>query len=442
MTSFLENTAFSLGSTPFTWGALLAFFLIASLIILATYSFKKRFLPDFFAKEVVKPEDQTRLHKTIRWIVVLLILFIGLRLFNLNYPLFGSNYSWALVVQAVLLIQIARLLDWFISNVYIRNYYSKRDNLTDSSKNLQANTESNAARIVQYIVYVLAVLFVLQANNLDYELFNIETENGTGFVFKLSNILRAILVILVARLIVWVLTQIVLYSFYKRKKIDQGAQFAFNQLISYVIYFISVVYAISILGMNMTLFWGGAAALLVGIGLGLQQTFNDFFSGIVLLFEQRVKIGDVLEFNNGIIGIVRNIGLRSSIVETRENVSHIVPNSVLVNNDVINWTHFDEKVRFNINVGVAYGSDTALVKRLLLQTILKNPYIIEYPAPFVRMVNFGDNSLDFVLYFFSTNYIVIEDIKSDIRMEIDRLFRENNISIPFPQRDVWIKKES
>jgi small-conductance mechanosensitive channel len=188
----------------------------------------------------------------------------------------------------------------------------------------------------------------------------------------------------------------------------------------------------------MTILLGGAAALLVGVGLGLQQTFNDFTSGIVLLFERSVAVGDILEFGDK-IGIVQQIGMRSSILETRGNVSLVVPNSKLVNDSIINWTHFSSKVRFSVDVGVSYGCDTKLVKKLLLEIANDSPYVLQYPAPFVRFQDFGDSSLNMSLYFFSRNCIIIEDIKSDIRFNIDAAFRENKIIIPFPQRDLWIK---
>ena len=108
--------------------------------------------------------------------------------------------------------------------------------------------------------------------------------------------------------------------------------------------------------------------------------------------------------------------------------------------NVVNWSHYDAKVRFLVKVGVAYGSDTELVKNILLKIASKNIYIKKHPAPFVRFTNFGDSSLDFELLFYSRNFIVIEDIKSDLRFEIDKEFRENGIEIPFPQRDVWMKK--
>ena len=122
-------------------------------------------------------------------------------------------------------------------------------------------------------------------------------------------------------------------------------------------------------------------------------------------------------------------------------MSVIVPNSKLVTNNVINWSHFDDKVRFKINVGVAYGSDTQKVKNLLIKVAIDNIYVLDSPPPIVRFVNFGDSSLDFELHFWSRNFLVIEDIKSDLRFSIDQAFRENDVQIPFPQRDVWLKNK-
>jgi len=235
------------------------------------------------------------------------------------------------------------------------------------------------------------------------------------------------------------LTQLVLYGYYRKKDINVGTQFAINQLLKYVIYVLAIIIAIENLGFHMTVIWGGLAALLVGIGLGLQQTFNDFFSGLILLFERSVEVGDVLEIE-GLVGTVKRIGLRASLVETRENFSVIVPNSKLVTQNVINWSHFDNKVRFKISIGVAYGSDAEKVKKVLIETAKKNPYLIDYPPPFVRLTDFADSSMQFELHFWSRNFIIIEDVRSDLRFAINQAFNENGIHIPFPQRDIWIRK--
>mgnify|MGYP000060584550 FL=1 len=187
----------------------------------------------------------------------------------------------------------------------------------------------------------------------------------------------------------------------------------------------------------MSIIYGGAAALLVGVGLGLQQTFNDFFSGLVLLFERSVMVGDILEIE-GQVGRVLKIGLRASRIETRDSVSMLVPNSKLVNQAVVNWTHYDDIVRFSVNVGVAYGTPSDVVKKLLLEAASTVPEVLEKPEAFVRLNEFGESSLNFTLYFFTKQVMMAENVKSDVRCAIDRLFIENQIVIPFPQREVKI----
>jgi len=219
--------------------------------------------------------------------------------------------------------------------------------------------------------------------------------------------------------------------------VNMGSQYAINQLLKYFIYTIAIIVVLQNLGLQMTLILGGAAALLVGVGLGLQQTFNDFFSGIVLLFERSVEVGDVLQVGAE-IGTVRNIGLRASQIEGRNNKIIIVPNSKLVNDNVVNWSSNDDKVRFHLDVGVSYESDAEEVKSLLVQAAKDNPYILNYPGPFVRLTTFADYSLNFELIFWSRNFIVIEDIKSDLRISIHKIFKEHNIEIPFPKQDINI----
>jgi small-conductance mechanosensitive channel len=326
-------------------------------------------------------------------------------------------------------------LDWFASKVLVYNYHRSRNDLDyqTSVEKYAKETNSNAGNLVRLLVYAAAVFLVLQSFNLE----SYTVINSTNPI-KVSDILEAVLIILAARLVFWMVTQLFLYRYYKRSKIDTGSQYAINQLLKYVIYTMAILWAISSLGIKVTVLWGGAAALLVGIGLGLQQTFNDFFSGIVLLFERSVEIGHVLNIG-GMIGTVQKIGLRTSLIETRESITVVVPNSKLVTDNVINWSHLDKKVKFIISVGVAYGSDTKLVKSILLKVAEEHPEVVEHPNPFVRFTNFGNSSLDFELHFFSRNFMRIEDVKSDLRFEIDNNFRENDVEIPFPQRVVWMK---
>lgn len=436
---FLQQILFTVGSHEVTarqlisWGiVLIVTFLIYELVI-------KKVLPKYFAQEKYVIRDNSKVLRSIRNIFILVAL-IGtvwaLEIDFLLYQMKSVGIRVSTVLYALTIWQVAGLLDWVASKVLVYNYHRSRNDLDyqTSVEKYAKETDSNAGNLVRLVVYASAIFLVLQSFNLEsYTVFNLN-ENQ----IKVSDILEAILIILAARLIFWMVTQLVLYRYYMRSKIDRGSQYAINQLLKYVIYTMAILWSISSLGVEVTVLWGGAAALLVGIGLGLQQTFNDFFSGIVLLFERSVEIGHVLDIG-GTIGTVKEIGLRTSLIKTRDNITLVVPNSKLVTDNVINWSHLDEKVRFQIDVGVAYGSNTKLVKEILLKVVSEHPEIVEHPNPFVRFTNFGNSSLDFEVHFFSRNFIRIEDVKSDLRFEIDNAFRENNVEIPFPQRVVWMK---
>ena len=180
--------------------------------------------------------------------------------------------------------------------------------------------------------------------------------------------------------------------------------------------------------------------MLVGVGLGLQQTFNDILSGIILLSEKSIKIEDVLEIDGDIVKI-QSIGLRTSKALNTDDVSIIIPNSLITTNKVINWSHQTSKARFRIDVGVAYGSDIDLVISILEECAFEHSDIDERAATEARLVNFGNSSLDFQILFFSENIFRISKVKSDIRRSISKKFHENNIAIPFPQMDLHLKSK-
>jgi len=192
------------------------------------------------------------------------------------------------------------------------------------------------------------------------------------------------------------------------------------------------------LKISITVLLAGSAALLVGIGLGLQQTFNDFISGIILLIEGTTKVDDVLQIDGEVIKI-QEIGIRTSKGLTRDDIVVIIPNSAITSNKVINWSHQSKRTRFRINVGVAYGSDVDLVIKVLEASALEHPEINQKETVEARFVDFGNSSLDFQLLFFSDNVFRIEKVKSEIRKIINRKFLENKIVIPFPQVDLHLK---
>lgn len=457
-------------------------------------SLMKRWLPVYFRMEDVQEEEQKRTRRLVLLCFLLLSLILVMRTTGLDYRLYppagqeiqsvesptqsnnsgqtttGDNQSnsnqaeeedtsgpekiieegarqqgvWiSTVLFFILLFSFARLLDWILLHFLNRNFQKRREAIQRIAINFdQPRLVRPAKRIVQPVVYTLAILFLAYAFNLDSflsESYKVGSgEDSNTINIGVTKIISAILIMLTARLFVWIFTEVFLFPYYQRKEINIGSQYAINQLFKYFLYVIAILYALGAIGIDLTILLGGAAALLVGIGLGLQQTFNDLISGIILLSERSVEVGDVLDMG-GTVGTVRRIGVRTSLVETRDNMTIIVPNSKLIGEIVTNWSHDEDKARFKIVVGVAYGSDTALVKKILLQVAQEHPKALKRPAPFVRFVNFGDSSLDFELHFWSREFMRVEDVKSDMRFETDRLFRENNITIPFPQRDVWMR---
>ena len=165
--------------------------------------------------------------------------------------------------------------------------------------------------------------------------------------------------------------------------------------------------------------------------------FNDVVSGFVVLFEGTVRVGDIIEID-GTIARVQQIDIRTSKIVTREGIMILVPNSLITSNKVVNWSHSNITSRLSVNVGVAYGSDTGKVKQLLLQAAEEHKLVLKSPAPVVVFQDFGESSLDFQLRYWANKSWQMDQIKSDIRFRNDELFRENGVSIPFPQRDLHI----
>lgn len=267
----------------------------------------------------------------------------------------------------------------------------------------------------------------------------LELFKSGNFTLRVFNLVNIVLIFVGARLVFWGIRK-----FFDRKrkegKIDRGKQYALLQLISYLFYVVAIVLIIDSLGFKITVILAGSTALLVGLGLGLQDFFRDLVAGFIILWERTVTAGDIVEIAHT-VGRVQHVGLRTTSLRTREDIVIIVPNTKLTTDNVINWSQNNSLVtRFNIDVGVAYGSDTKLISELLVACAKEHTEVMDIPEPNVLFKNFGDSSLDFSLRFYSKNLFRIEKTKSDIRFNIDQKFRENGITIPFPQRDLWIRQ--
>lgn len=225
----------------------------------------------------------------------------------------------------------------------------------------------------------------------------------------------------------------------KRGTIDEGKSYAILQITKYVLIIILITYILDTIGIDPTIIIASSAALFVGVGLGIQHIFNDIISGFILLFGRPVSIGDIIEVD-GEVGRVTDIGFRRSMIITRDDINMIIPNSKFVSEKVINWSYKNRLTRFHLSLGVAYGSDTEKVKRLMEEAAIEHPEVSKEKLPFARFLDFANSQLTFDLLFWSDNIFLIENVLSDLRFSIDKKFRENNVRIPFPQQDVYIKE--
>ena len=252
---------------------------------------------------------------------------------------------------------------------------------------------------------------------------------------------------LVTILIIFIITKLILRlikkTLFRKRKInefDKGNAYALFKIFRYVIWVIAIALVLETIGIKVTVLIAGSAALLVGVGLGLQQTFNDVISGIILLSEKSIKIDDILEIDGDVVKM-QSIGLRTSKGLNTDDISIIIPNSLITTNKVINWSHQTKKTRFRIDIGVAYGIDIDLVIKILEESAFEHSDISDRELTEARLVNFGNSSLDFQVLFFSKNIFRINKVKSDIRRIINKKFTKNNIDIPFPQMDLHLKSK-
>ncbi|MFN3199757.1 MAG: mechanosensitive ion channel domain-containing protein [Bradymonadia bacterium] len=222
-------------------------------------------------------------------------------------------------------------------------------------------------------------------------------------------------------------------------RVDRGLRDAIGTISRYIVVALGIALGLAAVGIGL-----GALAVVfgvigIGIGFGLQNIASNFISGFILLIERPIRKGDFVQVGD-MVGEVKNISARATIIETRDAVTVIVPNAEFVSGRVVNWTlGSGERVRSQVVVGVAYGTEVHLVRRLLLQAARAHPGVLKSPRPWVEMTGFGDSSLDFKLHVWTRRIRGLPGLISDLRQSVDALFREHEIEIPYPQRDINVR---
>ncbi len=245
----------------------------------------------------------------------------------------------------------------------------------------------------------------------------------TGLLFWLSNKLKNLLVERVLG----------------RTHLDLGARVAIGTITRYFLLLIGFLIILQTVGINLTTLNVLAGAVGIGVGFGLQNVASNFISGLIILFERPIKIGDRIEVG-GVDGKVTGIGARSTTVRTNDNITIIVPNSKFISENVVNWSFENNIIRFRVPIGVAYDTDVNSAKRILLEIARENKDVLDEPKPAVRLMKFGDSSIDLQLWVWTKDKLQRKTVLvSNLNFAIWEKFRENEIEIPFPQTDLHIR---
>lgn len=255
--------------------------------------------------------------------------------------------------------------------------------------------------------------------------------------------LQALLILLTSLILLFYLSsklkKLLVNRVFPRYGIDHGIGQSIAAIIRYVIVILGLIIIIQTSGIDMSALGILMGALGIGIGFGLQNVTNNFISGIIILFERPIKVGDRVEVG-GIAGDIVKISARSTTIITNDNIAVVVPNSDFINSTVINWSLNDRNVRFNFPVGVAYKEDPSKIKKLLLEVAEANPGVLNDPPPDVLFDEYGDSSLNFILRVWTNEYSNKPKVlKSQLYYSIFKKFREHGVEIPFPQRDIHLR---
>ena len=300
-------------------------------------------------------------------------------------------------------------------------------------------------RMLPFMLLPLFLFIIAQAWGLHESLFPLVLAifrypvNFGGMEFSLLRLFQALCVLLLTLVATRSFRAFIEKRILMESGVEQGLRTSILTLIGYLIWGFGILSALHVFGLNTTSLTVAFGALGVGLGFGLQAIFNNFVSGIILLFERPIQVGDVIEID-GIWGVVTRINVRSTVVQTYDNASLIIPNANFISSRLTNWSFKDQRLRKHIDVGVSYSSDVKRVEKVLLEIAANTKGVLTYPAPDVHFMDFGDSALVFRLRFWSTLQ-EFRKVETQIRFAITLEFRKEGIEIPFPQQDLHLRSD-
>ncbi len=386
----------------------------------------------YLTSKVLKSRKSERHHSKIIVLALLWVFTISLTAFLVipsleKITLFETNLLILNPFGVALILVILFINLFFIETIKL---WFEKTNLFGENKTFVL------FRVVLWLVslhFILKIIIKKYEKFTEFVIFKIQNTSIT-----IGNIFFVVLALAVTAFLV-IMIRIAFNRLAKRKKIDYSTAVTLQNITKYFVWVFAVIIILESIGFNLSVLLAGSAALMVGLGMGIQQVFNDFASGLILLFERQIKVDDYVEADN-VAGTVLDIGFRTTLLLTRDNVKIIIPNSKLVSGNVINWTKGEKYARIGIDIGVAYGSDVQVVKEMLIRCAKQHEDVLTYKEPEVFFIDFGDSALIFRLYFYIEKIFYRERIKSDLRFSIYEEFNKAGVQIPFPQVDVHLDK--
>lgn len=373
-----------------------------------------------------------------------------------GYSYAAAQFSRSLLISIViafLLPQVYKLVVQFIENVALKRRrliwlqtHNKEEEKDKKEEEIRLTDQTKS--FVRVFFYIIGVLIILNIWGLDKGAFKTFDEIGVYKVTNASNenemtsVADLLMFIIVILSTVWILknlTGIVEFTIFSRIKLDDGIKYAILTITRYSIFLIAVLLVLSTVHLDLGRLGWLMAAMGVGLGFGLQEIVLNFVSGIILLIERPIRVDDIVTIGNN-IGTVTHINIRATTIINFDRQELIVPNRMLITQEVTNWTHGDSIIRLKVPIGVAYGSDTDKVSELLLNIAKEQQMVLDDPEPSVLFMSHGESSLDFELRVFLPTPMIRMDTLDAINKDINRKLAENGIQIPFPQRDIHIKR--
>jgi len=341
---------------------------------------------------------------------------------------------------AVLLLAVARAAEALIA-LFLRSRLSVHLQFIALRSAAIRSISARAIRFASFAIWLFVTLdlFAMRDAVIDFAKTIVFTELKAGALsISLGDVLAfgatIIAAVMIARLIIVLLEEDV----YPRLQLGRGVPFAISSVIKYALITVGFLLAVGAMGIGMDRITILLGAFGVGLGFGLQTIINNFVSGMILVFERPVQVGDSIEVG-GVKGRITRIGIRSSTIRTFDGADVTVPNGTLLSDALTNWTMTDRLRRLEVSVGVAYGTDPDNVIRLLQQALAEQEGLLDQPAPMILFTGFGDSSLDFVVRAWVADNDIYVSTQSDLALKVNRILTENGIEIPFPQRDLHLR---